>query len=635
MRKIYLETMTRQEALKLYLERSRIPLRVEEVLPAEALGRVTAGSIFARASLPNCSVSAMDGIAVRAEETYSAGDQKPVQLALGKNYLVVDTGDPLPAGFNAVIKIEDIHPLDNDVVEIIASAAPGQHVRSVGEDVVAGDVILPAFHRLTPPDLGVLLAGGYRTVQVLARPRIAVIPTGDELIGPAEQAARGQIVEFNGTVLSAYLSQWGAEPFLHRIVRDDADSLRNAVRECLAECDMVIVNAGSSAGRDDYTVHVLAELGEVLAHGVRTRPGKPAILGRIGDKPFLGVPGYPVSAYLALEWFARPMIYRYYRQPVPQRQVLKAKLGRRIISEMGSEEFIPVTMGNIGNNYLANPLNRGAGVTMSLVRAHGLLIVPANALGFEQGEEVDVELFRSEQELENTLMAVGSHDLALDILGTYIKKIDPLYFLSSSHLGSMGGIMAIKRGEAHFAGVHLLDTESGDYNTSYVERYLAGQDVVLVNLAYRMQGLMVEKGNPLHIKTVEDLAGKETVFVNRQKGAGTRLLLDFLLRQAGISPGEIRGYEREEYTHLNVAAAIAEGTAQAGLGVLSAAKAYDLDFVPVGEERYDLLMTRDFYQSEAGMTLLESMMMPEYKNEIEALGGYSLRDVGKVFEGNS
>lgn len=629
MRKIYLETMTRQEALRIYLERNRIPLCTEEVLIGDALGRVTAESIFARASHPNCSVSAMDGIAVRAGETYSANEQNPIELKPKMNYIPVDTGDPLPAGYNAVIKVEDIHPGANGAVEIIASAAPGQHVRSVGEDVVAGDVILPAFHRLIPPDLGVLLAGGHTRVKVLSKPRIAVIPTGDELIGSAERASRGDIIEFNGTVLSAYLSQWGGEPFLYNIVRDDPDSLKNAIKECLDTCEMIIVNAGSSSGRDDYTVHVLAELGEVLVHGVRTKPGKPTILGRIGDKPFLGVPGYPVSAYLSLEWFARPLIYQYYCQMEPQRQVLQAKLGRRIISEMGSEDFIPVTIGNIGNHYITNPLNRGAGVTMSLVRAHGILIVPANTLGFEQGEEVGVELLRCEQELKNTLVAAGSHDLALDILGTFLKKIDTRFSLSSSHLGSMGGIMAIKRGEAHFAGVHLLDSETGEYNTSYVKKYLAGQDVVLVNLAYRMQGFIVEKGNPLSIKNVNDLADKKVIYVNRQKGAGTRLLLDYLLKQSGISPGEIRGYEREEYTHLNVAAAIAEGTAQVGLGVLSAARAYNLDFISVKEERYDLLMTREFLDSLAGKILLESIKMPEYKNMIEELGGYSLRDAGQ------
>lgn len=631
MRKIYLETMARREALKIFLERNWIPQRIEEVLTGEALGRITAESIFAKASHPNCSVSAMDGIAVRAEETYEASEQNPLHLEQGISFLPVDTGDPLPSGFSAVIKIEDIHYIKDDMVEIIASAAPGQHVRSVGEDVVAGDVLLPALHRMIPPDLGVLLAGGHSRVKVLARPRVAIIPTGDELTGSVERSSRGEIVEFNGTVLSSYLKEWDAEPFLHDIVKDDPVSLKKAIRECLDTCDMIIVNAGSSSGRDDHTVHVLAELGEVFVHGVRTKPGKPTILGRIEDKPFLGVPGYPVSAYLSLEWFARPMIYRYYCQLEPQRQVLQAKVGRRIVSEMGSEDFIPVTLGNMGSHYIANPLNRGAGVTMSLVRADGILVVPANTLGYEQGEEVGIELFKSEQELKSTLVAAGSHDLALDILGTFLKKIDPRFSLSSSHLGSMGGIMAIKRRETHFAGVHLLDSETGEYNTSYVKRYLPGQDVALVNLAYRIQGLIVEKGNPWSVKDINDVADKKITYVNRQKGAGTRLLLDYLLKQSGINHEDIKGYEREEYTHLNVAAAIAEGTAQAGLGVLSAARAYDLDFIPVGEERYDLLMTREFYESEAGNILLKSIMLDEYKNTIEALGGYSLRDAGKIF----
>ncbi|MCR4441266.1 MAG: molybdopterin biosynthesis protein [Peptococcaceae bacterium] len=630
MRKIYLESRTRLEAKRMLLERAAFDARTERIQVHEALGRVTAGPVFARNSLPFYPVSAMDGIAVKAETTFGASDQHPLVLHEKKDYLVVDTGDLLPEGFDAVIKIEDVQTLDKESLEIIAPVAPGQHVRPVGEDVVAGEIIVPAYHLLTPPDLGAILAGGETHIEVLAKPRVIIIPTGDELVPPGSSPQKGQITEFNGTVMAAYLREWGADPVVHEIVRDRFDELRQAVEESLEKSDMVIINAGSSAGRDDYTVHVLESLGEVLVHGIAARPGKPAVLGFARGKPVLGIPGYPVSAYLALEWFARLLVCKFLHQPEPERQRIKARLGRRVVSDLGSEEFVRMTVGYVKGRYVANPLGRGAGVTMSMVRADGLLVIPGDSLGYEEGQEVEIELYRPERELKNTLVAVGSHDLALDLLATAVKRINPALRLSSSHVGSMGGIMAIKKGEAHFAGIHLFDSETGEYNLPYVRKYLAGEEVVLVNLVYRLQGWIVEKGNPLGIKDVRDIVEKKAPFINRQKGAGTRLLFDYLLRRDGLNPSDVYGYNREEYSHLNVAAAVAAGTARVGLGILSAARAYDLDFIPVGEERYDLLMSREFYESERGKALLEVVAEPAFKKEVEALGGYSMRDAGKV-----
>lgn len=630
MRKIYLDSRPRPEAQKIFLDRTSLAVRTEKVPVGEALGRVTSGAVFSQTSLPLYPVAAMDGIAVKACETFPANDQNPLILTRQVNYLVVDTGDPLPEGFDAVIKIEDIQVLDEDRLEILSPAAPGQHVRPVGEDVVVGEIIVPAYHILQPPDLGAILAGGETDVEVLAKPRVSIIPTGDELVSPGSKPQKGEIIEFNGTVIASYLREWGAEPVIWPIVRDDFAQLKQALQEALESSEMVILNAGSSAGRDDYTVHVLEALGEVLVHGVATRPGKPVILGIARDKPVLGLPGYPVSAYLALEWFARPLLYKYYRQPEPKRPRLRVKLGRRVVSDLGSEEFVRMTVGHIDGRYLANPLNRGAGVTMSLVRADGLLVIPAESLGYEQGEEVEVELFRPERELKNTLVAVGSHDLALDFLATAIRKVNPELRLSSSHVGSMGGIIAMKKREAHFAGVHLFDSETGDYNISYVKKYFSNEDMLLVNLVYRMQGWLVAKGNPIGIKSIKDLIANKALFINRQKGAGTRLLFDYLLQQEGFGPANVYGYNREEYSHLNVAAAIASGTAQVGLGIFSAARAYDLDFIPVGEERYDLLLTRAFYESPLGRTLLQVVADPQFQQEVEAMGGYSMRDAGKV-----
>ncbi len=632
MRNIYLSNTPRSEALERFLANVSIPRRTETVPVKEALGRVTARAVFAALSMPGFHAAAMDGIAVRAAHTFGASDQKPLRLLPDQDYQEVDTGDPLPEGFDAVIKVEDIQPVADKAVEILAPAAPWQHVRPVGEDVVAGEMIVPAYHLLRPQDLGALLAGGVNAVEVLQRPRVAVIPTGSELI-PADAARKpGRIPDFNSTAIGAYLQEWGADPVLYPIVADDRALLKETLARAVGSADMVIINAGSSAGREDYTASIIAELGSVLLHGVATRPGKPTILGTISGKPVIGLPGYPVSAYMSLEWFVRPLLYLYRGTAPPERERLMVSLGRRIVSEIGVEEHVRMAVGFVNGRFIANPLDRGAGVTMSLVRADGLLIIPENSLGFEQGQTVEIELYRPAAALRHNLLVSGSHDLIIDLLATALKEKDSRLSLSSAHLGSMGGINAIGKGQAHLAGMHLFDPESGAYNVPYIRKMLPGCDLCLVNLAYRMQGWIVPPGNPDGIKSVADIAAHKISYVNRQHGAGTRVLFDYLLAQEKLTPADIYGYQREEYTHLNVAASVAAGSGRAGLGILPAARAFGLDFIPVTEERYDLLMEAEFYRSPEGQAILEVITDPLFQKQVEAMGGYSMRESGRLIE---
>ena len=629
MRNVYLSNIPRQDALKKFSAAVEMPRRTEFGIVGNSTGRVTARPVFARLSMPGYHAAAMDGIAVQADKTFSASDQNPLILKPESDFRNINTGGAMPAGFDAVIKVEDIHLLEGGRVEILAPATPWQHVRAVGEDVVAGELVVPAGHRLRPPDLGVLLAAGITEIELLEKPRVTIIPSGSEVIDPGLDREKGTVPDFNSTVIASYLLEWGAEPVVHPIVPDDVRMIRGALTAALKNSDLVIINAGSSAGEKDFTYRVIEELGEVFLHGIATRPGKPTILGQVHGKPVIGLPGYPVSAYMSLEWFARPLICRYLGLPVPQREKLEATLGRRVVSEVGVEEFVRMTVGHVGGRYIANPLNRGAGVTMSLVRADGLLVIPANTLGFEQDEIVDIELYRPQSELRHNLLAAGSHDLIIDLLGTAIKERDPRISLSSAHLGSMGGISAVGRGQAHLAGVHLFDPETKDYNRPYINKLLPGQEVHLVNLAYRMQGWIVPKGNPDRVSAIKQLADLKLSFINRQRGAGTRILFDHLLREADLSPANIYGYEREEHTHLNIAAAVAAGTARVGLGILPAARAFDLDFVPLVEERYDLLLSNSFFNSPEAETLLEIIRDRNFKQQVEAMGGYSMRDAGK------
>jgi putative molybdopterin biosynthesis protein len=270
---------------------------------------------------------------------------------------------------------------------------------------------------------------------------------------------------------------------------------------------------------------------------------------------------------------------------------------------------------------------------MSLARADGIIRVPAQSEGIAAAQDVTVELLRAARDIENTIVCIGSHDNALDVLANYLKKKHPEFSLSSAHVGSMGGLLALKRGEAHLAGTHLLDEETGEYNVSYVKKMLPDTKTVLVNLVYRTQGFIVPKGNPKGIKGFEDLAREDVVFVNRQAGAGTRLLTDLYLKKLKIDPENVKGYHHEEFTHMAVAAAVVSGAADTGLAVLSAAQALDLDFIPVAQERYDLAIPKEFYDTPMMQALLGIIREDnEFREQIIGMGGYDVSEMGKVID---
>ena len=623
-RKIYLEDKPRSEAKREILDAFSLPLEKEIIPTTDALGRVTAEPIFANVSMPHYHASAMDGIAVIAEKTYQAHEQNPLQLKLGRDFSIVDTGNAIPTPYNAVIMIEHVDMIDEETIEIIEPATPWQHIRPIGEDIVQEEMLFPQGHILRPADLGVLLAGQQLQIPVIKKPIVTIIPTGNELVEAHTTLASGNIIEFNGTVFANFVKDWGGEPRLHRIVKDDPEMIKSVLLKAAEESDIIVINAGSSAGSKDYTVHIIGEIGTVFTHGVAARPGKPVILGKINEKIVVGVPGYPVSAYLALEWFVRPLICKYLQIPEPKRQTLTVKLGRRIVSAMGAEDFIRMNIGYVNGQFVANPLTRAAGVTMSYVRADGLLVVPANVIGYEQGDFAEVELLRPLEEIKNAIMFCGSHDLTIDLLSSQVKRVRADMKIVSAHVGSMAGIMAIRKGEAHVAGIHLLDPKTKQYNISYVKKILAGVDVILYPFLKRKQGWILPKGNPLEIENVLDIIEKKANFVNRQKGAGTRILFDMLLEEIGISSEEIIGYDREMFSHLAVAAEVNGDSHGAGLGIYPAAKAMDLDFVPVADEEYDLLMTRSFYESASGRLLIEIIQSANFKKQVEKIGGYEV-----------
>jgi putative molybdopterin biosynthesis protein len=572
----------------------------------------------------------MDGIATQARLTFGASERNPTALRLGTEARWVDTGDPLPAGCDAVIMVEDLVDVRDDSVTIIAPAKPWQHVRTVGEDIVLSELVVPENHVIRPVDLGPMLAAGVTEVAVRKKPKVAVIPTGSELVPPGARLSPGDIGEFNSRIIGGLVHEWGGEPVFHDVVRDDYDDLVRAVRAASSEADVVVVNAGSSAGSEDYTCHVVRALGELLVHGVAIKPGKPTILGIVYGRPFLGIPGYPVSASLACELFLKPVVAKMLGRPVRRPARVGALVTRRILSTPGVDEFVRVKLGEVGDKRIATPLARGAGAIMSLVRADGQIRIPASAQGVEESSVVEVELLRDPEEITDTIVVIGSHDLALDVLASHLARAYPGMRLSSAHVGSMGGIMAIRRGDAHLAGVHLIDEETGEYNVPYVKRLLGSEGFALVNLVHREQGFIVAKGNPKGISGFADIARPGVVFVNRQRGAGTRILLDLELSRIGVDPASVAGYEHEEYTHMGVASCVASGAADVGLGIRSAAVALGLDFVPMANERYDLLTRIEFLKSPKIERLIAVMRSDDFRRDVVALGGYDVSQTGKV-----
>jgi len=603
----------------------------ERVPVFEACGRVTAQAVYASICAPHYAASAMDGVAVDAKTTFGATETTPITLSAGQ-FTVVDTGDPIPEGCDAVIMVEEIVKNDDGSITIHDSAAPWQHIRQIGEDICSGEMILPGHVSVSPSAIGAMIAGGVLEIDVIRKPLVGIIPTGDEIVPPCTDPRPGDILEFNSSIFSAMVKNWGAEAKVYPIVPDKFEQIKAMVSKASEECDLVILNAGSSAGREDFSVKVIRELGEVLYHGIAMKPGKPAILGRRGSKPVLGVPGYPVSGIIVIEQFLKPLIEHWLKISQQRSQYAAATLTRPVVSGLKYQEFVRVRMGYVGEKLMASPLSRGSGVVSSFMKADGILEIPQGVEGYEAGEQVQVRLLCPVEKLENTVVVIGSHDPLLDELGDMMHLEDNGVFMSSAHVGSMGGIMAIRRGETHVAGCHLLDTATGEYNKSFIKKYFPKGGVKLVRCVGRQQGMMVAKGNPLKIEQFADIAGVNVRYVNRQKGSGTRILTDYLCRQNGLDAAGIYGYDREELTHTSVAAQIASGSADVGMGIYSAARLYELDFIPVCIEEYDLLIPDGAWETPMVQKMIETMKSEAFREKLLALGGYTVENPGEIIE---
>ncbi|MGK0466367.1 MAG: putative molybdopterin biosynthesis protein [Clostridium sp.] len=630
---VFLSNMDLNDAVKLYFNKLLgIKGKIESVVTYEAAGRVSYSPIYAKISSPFYNSSAMDGIATISTKTFGASDRSHIEIQEGIDYIVVDTGDPIPKEYDCVIMVEDLINVAKGKVAIYKSAAPFQNIRTIGEDIVETQLIIPSKHLIRPVDIGSIIAGGVNEIQVYKKPVVGIIPTGTEMVEPGGELKVGDIIEFNSRVFSAQVKLWGGLPVRLDIVKDDYKLIKEAVKNAVEKCDIVLINAGSSAGREDFTCKVIEELGEVCVHGVAIKPGKPVILGSISGKPVVGIPGFPVSAYFVMENICKKIVHTYLGISIEVEKTVEAVLTRRTMSTLKYLEFVRVKLGFISGKYIATPISRGAGTTMSLVRADGVLEIPQNIEGYEVGKKVKVKLLRSQEEIKNTLVCVGSHDPIVDIASDLFHIKNEKYFLSSAHVGSMGGIMALISSETHIAPIHLLDMENGSYNVFYLNKYLGDKPMALIKGVKRIQGIIVPKGNPLDIKSLTDIVTKGRRFVNRQRGSGTRLFLDYNLKKLELDSKNISGYEREEFTHIAVAAVIAAGDADCGLGVYSAAKLMGLDFIPLGNEEYDFAVPVEFLDMDMIKEFIKTIKTDEFKAELDKLSGYDYTDIGEIIE---
>lgn len=628
-RNLYLSNTPPEEALDVYMRalKERIHKQYEWMPVENSFGRITKEAIYAKCSSPLFNAAAMDGIAVVASNTKNASERAPLVLKKSKDFKVVDTGDPIHYPYDAVIMAEEVIEIDDNTVQIIEAAVSWQHIRPIGEDIVTGEMLLPGMHKIRPIDIGVLFSGGIIKVEVVKCPKIAIFPTGTEIIEPTETPGDGDIIESNSRMFEAMVTSYGGIAYRFTPIEDNYQKIKAAIENALNSYDLVIVNAGSSAGTEDYTVHILREIGEVLVHGVAIKPGKPVILSIVNEKPVIGLPGYPVSAYIGFESFVKPVLSLFTGESIYENNVVEAVISKRMVSSLKHKEYVRVKVGKVGDKLVASPLARGAGAAMSLVRADGFCVIDQNSEGVEAGEKVRIELYRNLQEIKHTIVAIGSHDLILDMIADLMSVNYLGTHLSSTHVGSMAGLMALKRGEAHIAPIHLLDEVSGVYNTAYLKK-IFNEPMALIKGVKRIQGIFVKKGNPLQIKGIKDLTACR--YVNRQRGAGTRVLFDYKLRQSEIDSSQIPGYNREAATHMAVAALVASDSADAGLGILSAAQAMHLDFIEIGQEEYDFAVTVKSLELPEITAFINVLKSKEFHVRLDETGGYEYEEAGLV-----
>jgi putative molybdopterin biosynthesis protein len=641
-RKVFRTLVTIEEAqAELYKSFKPEPTSIEEVRISDAIGRTLAQDVTSQIDVPGFDRAAMDGYAVVAEDTFGADDDSPKKLQLvGRceagqqpstsikrgEAIEVSTGAPVPRGANAVVMVEYTRHADS-TVEVFRPVVPGENISAAGSDIMAGELVLRKGETITPREIGVLAALGAEKTKVFRRPRVAILSTGNELIPPGSPLTYAKVYDINANAIAASVIECGGDPANLGIVPDDAAMMEKRLRQALRENDMVLTSGSTSAGAGDLVYRIIDNLGKpgVLVHGISVKPGKPALLAVVDGKPLIGLPGYPTSALMIFHALVAPLLRAMSGLARREVVVLNAKVAFKIMSAKGRRELLPVHLTrDATGQYLAYPATGGSGAITSFSLSDGFIDIPDNVEFLEEGEQVKVNLFGTGLNPAD-IVVIGSHCVGIDVLIGVVREHSPEFHAKVVNTGSLGGLHAVKRGEADIAGIHLLDEGTGQYNVPFYHQFGMQGKAVLIRGYTREQGFLVPKGNPKGIRTFDDLIGKKLSLVNRNRGSGTRILMDFCLSKIVASKGitlgdltrQIQGYTSEAKSHSAVASAIASGRADVGVGIRTVAVTYGLDFVKIGDESFDFLISNDRLSKPAVQSFLTALKSKEFASLLD------------------
>jgi len=628
----FLEVVSADEArARFSLAIDLAPLEPERVTLSAALGRVLARDVVAAVDAPPFDRSNVDGFALRAADTVGANDLQPKTLHLNAEVIAcgqppalavapgtataIATGGVIPRGADAVVMIEQTELMDADPprIELRRAAGPGQFISYAGSDIARGETLLRRAARIGSREIGMLAAGGFADVDVVRKPKIAILSTGDELAQLGAPLPPASVYDSNSAILAAAITEAGGEPVGFGAVPDDEAALEKTVRDALSACDMVVLSGGTSKGAGDLSHAIVSRLGRIVVHGVALKPGKPLCLGIVQGKPIVALPGFPTSAIFTFHGFVAPVIRARAGLPPEAAEEVSARVPVRIASELGRQEFVLVSLVRGEDGLVAFPIGKGSGAVTSFSQADGFLAIDALAPALDADTLARVTLIGSAAEAPD-LVIMGSHDVALDaVIGSVIERGYSARVLA---IGSLGGVAAASRGECDIAPVHLIDPRTGQYNV-----HLATPGLSLVPGWRRMQGILYRpgdkrfEGRSADDALAEALADVNALMVNRNAGSGTRVLMDRMLEGKRLP-----GYANQPKSHNAVAAAIAQGRADWGLAIAPVARMYGLGFVPVAPEHYDFLVADARRERPAVRAFLAALRDEATRARIRELG---------------
>ena len=611
MKKRYLSLHTLSDVLALMQNAFPSPGRSITIPLLESEGRIAAEPIYSRYTIPGATIAEMDGLAVKSSDTIGGGEQRPVMLS---DFMRVDTGNVVPPFYDAVIPIEEIHKDDTSCV-VLKAARPGQYIRPAGQDIRKGDLIIPRGHQIRSSDISALATYGYDHVTVRAV-RVGIIPVGNELVPIGSQPRPDQVVESNSVFAASFLSRMGALCIRYGIVPDDPVQIEKTLEQAISDNDLVLISSGTSFGRYDYTAETMTKQGRLLFQGVAMLPGKPAMLGEICGKPVIGLPGYPVGSQTVLRELVAPLLVSWGLAPIPE-WIIPGRLARSVPSELGFDEYIPVSVGSVNNCIWAFTHPRGSGLQMNLVRANGYIHIPPACEGWESGAWADIHCTSLPHHIERTLLCVGAKNPGIALLADTLA--DNAIIMHTFEDLPARALLTLKNNSCHLAAVSI----PGINPIPDMYHDIRNLPAVTIHIGQMQIGVVSRNGT-----NMADLTGVR--LANSPRGSTGRMLIDRFISEQTLHPDQIYGDSCLVKTEHAVIAAVRNGVADAG--ICSSALACDagLSFVPITYESHDILVRKESIDDERILTLLHVIRSPEFKHQLQMKGRYNTTCTGQI-----